>query len=420
MRLLVGLTIVIAAARAAGWVFGRLRQPPVVGEMIAGILLGPSLVGRFAPAISQSIFTPDALRAFGIIGQVGVGLFIFLVAVDLDTSLLRKRSGAAVAVSHASILVPFFLGYAFANLLYPRLAGPHVRFVGFGMFVGVAMAVTAFPVLARILRDHHLEDTALGVLALTVASVDDVTAWTLLAFVAGVVRSSLSEAATVIGWTSVYITVMLFIVRPAVRACCVRYNRADRWSVGAALSIGLASAAIADAIGIHAIFGAFLGGLVMPRLAALRTELRRRLGPVTAAFLPVYFAVTGLRTQIGLVDTWMEWGICAALITLAIAGKFGGTCLGARLADVPWRMALPLGILMNTRGLMELVVLNVGLDLGVISPRLFAMMVVMALATTLITSPLLAWSTAFATPTDIREDVGADEHLAEPEVIGRR
>lgn len=394
-RLLLALVVVTLCARGAGAVCRRIHQPPVIGEVVAGILLGPSLLGLVAPGAMNSLFPPTVVTPLGMIAQLGVILFMFLIGVELNVSVLREQSRSALAISHASIVVPFVLGSALSLYLYPRLSSSSVSFTAFSLFLGVSMSVTAFPVLARILTDRGLHRSRLGVLALTCAAVDDATAWCLLAFVVGVVQARVGGAALTAALTIAYIAVMVWGVRPLVRWMLNRFeavdtNRQNGQSLMAFASVGLLVSCLAtERIGIHAIFGAFLFGALIPHDSRAAETLHVRLYDlVVVLLLPAFFALTGLRTQIGLVEG-AHWVTCGLIVLVAFAGKFGGSSVAARLTGLTWRDAGALGILMNTRGLMELIVLNVGLDLGVISPRLFTMLVIMALVATFATAPIL-------------------------------
>ena len=388
------LIVVVAAARGLGIAFRRLGQPPVIGEVVAGIVLGPSLLGWLWPEGAAALVPPEAAPALRVLAEIGVVLFMFLVGLELDLGLLARRTRATVAVSHASIVVPFLLGATLALWLYPLVGTGDVPFVVFALFLGVAMSVTAFPVLARILRDLGMQRTELGAIALGCAAVDDVTAWILLALVVGVAQASLGDAARTLVLTAAYVLVLITLVRPLVARLVRGLDRQEGMPesmvAGACVAL-LASAFVTEAIGIHAVFGAFALGALVPHDARLAADLERRLGdPVRILLLPAYFAYTGLRTQIGLLAGPTEWALAAAIIAVASLGKFGGSYVAARLTGLAPRPAASLGVLMNTRGLMELVVLNIGLDLGVISPTLFAIMVVMALVTTLATTPVVA------------------------------
>jgi Kef-type K+ transport system membrane component KefB len=391
-HLLLALAAVIVIGRALGSLLQSVGQPPVIGEVLGGIALGPSLLGRIAPGVSAYILPLASASYLSVIAQLGVILYMFLVGLELNGDLLRGRVRAAVATSHASIVAPFVLGSILALQLYPRLSTSDVSFTTFALFMGIAMSITAFPVLARILTDRGMHRTALGAVALTCAAVDDVTAWCLLALVVGVAQARIQDALTVLLLTAAFIATTFLAVRPVIAGLLSRFGDGPpTQQVLAATLAGLLLAALAtERIGIHAVFGAFLFGAVIPHDSNLARVLTARLQDlVTVLLLPAFFAFTGMRTQIGLVSGRSEWLMIGLIILVATAGKFGGTLAAARLTGMGWRHAAGLGILMNTRGLMELIVLNIGLDLAVISPKLFTMMVLMALATTIATTPVL-------------------------------
>ena len=394
LHVLLALVVVIVAARLVGALFRRLAQPPVIGEVIAGILLGPSLLGRIAPEAYALLLPPSVAPFLQVIAQVGVILYMFLVGLELNPVHLRRSPHAALAISHASIVVPFLLGSALALFLYPILATSDVPFTTFALFVGVSMSVTAFPVLARILTDRQMQRSPLGTLALTCAAVDDVTAWCFLAFVVSVVHAEGGSALRTLVLTAAFIGSIFLLVRPALGHVVRRIERAEGPTSQNAMALVfvllLASALATEAIGIHALFGAFLLGAVIPHDSRVAHDLTGRLGDlVVVLLLPAFFAYSGMRTQVQLVSGGLEWALCGVIVAVACVGKFGGSALAARLSGLPWRESSALGILMNTRGLVELIVLNLGLDLGVISPTLFAMLVMMALVTTFVTSPIL-------------------------------
>ena len=387
--LLFDLALIIVLARLLGMAAKRIGQPPVIGEMVAGILLGPSLLGREA---SAWVLPPAVAPYLGVIAQLGVILYMFLVGLELNGGVLREKARATVIIAHTSMVVPFVLGAGLALFLYPRLSDGGVPFTSFALFLGVALAITAFPVLARILTDRRLSRTELGVLALSCAATDDVTAWCLLALVVGVARAEVGGALAVTGLALGYVALMFGAVRPLAARLVRRYEgRPVPAGVFAALLVAVLLSALAtEAIGVHAVFGAFLLGAVIPHDSAVaRTFTRKLEDVVTVLLLPAFFAYTGMRTEIGLVSGLGAWLVCGLITLAATAGKFGGTYAAARLTGLDGRTSAALGVLMNTRGLMELIVLNIGLDLGVISPTLFAMMVLMALATTLMTTPIL-------------------------------
>jgi Kef-type K+ transport system membrane component KefB len=391
-HVLLVLATVIVAGHALGRLFRLLRQPPVLGEVLAGILLGPSLLGRLAPDVYAYLLPAAVAPYLGVLSQLGVVLYLFLVGLELNPAALRAHGPSVVAISHAGIVVPFLLGAALALGLYPRLASGDVPFTSFALFIGVALAVTAFPVLARILADRGLSKTDLGTMALACAAAGDVTAWCLLALVVGVVQARVSGAVLVMALTAGYIVLMFVAVRPlAVRFAASWEGKPPGRGALAVVCVALLLSALAtELIGVHALFGAFLLGAVLPHDSALARECMRQIEDlVVVLLLPAFFAFTGMRTEIGLVAGVGPWLLCGLIVVVATAGKFGGTLAAARLVGLGWRPATALGALMNTRGLMELIVLNVGYDLGVISPTLFAMLVLMALATTLATGPAL-------------------------------
>jgi Kef-type K+ transport system membrane component KefB len=395
--LILQIGTILIVARLVGWLFGKLHQPRVVGEMLAGILLGPSLLGWLAPGISAAIFPPDSLGHLNSLSQVGLLIFMFLVGLELDLGHLRELGRAAVMTSQVSIIVPFILGSAFALYLYPRLSDPSVHFTGFALFMGAAMSVTAFPVLARILTERDMFRTRVGSVAIACAAVDDVTAWCILAGIVVIVRASSMELPVwqIVVGLAVFVLLMGFVVRPALRRLEMVYEKRGHLTqdlIAVILLVVLASGWITESLGVHALFGAFLAGVIMPRHPKLSGELSQKFEAlIVVLLLPIYFALTGLRTSIFLISGAQMWLYCAVIIVLAVIGKLGGSMLSARLNGMTWREAAAVGILMNTRGLVELVILNIGLDLGILSPPLFSIMVLMALVTTLMTTPLLTW-----------------------------
>lgn len=393
LHVLLALPVVIVAARCLGLVFKRFGQPAVIGEVVAGILLGPSLMGRVWPEASAFLLPPDVAPLLSIIAQVGVVLYMFLVGLELNPTYMRKSPHAALAISHASIVAPFLLGASFALYLYPHFSTNDVPFTVFALFLGVSMSVTAFPVLARILTDRRLTQTRLGSIAITCASVDDVTAWCLLAFVVGVAQAKVDGSINTIAYALAYIAFVLVVVRRLARWVATKTDHLPELTQGwmAVIFVTfLLSAFATEWIGIHALFGAFVVGAVIPHDSLIARDLRKRLEDlVVVLLLPAFFAYTGLRTQIGLVSTGTEWLMVGVIIAIASLGKFGGSFAAARLAGMSWRDSSAIGILMNTRGLMELIVLNIGLDLKVLSPTLFAMLVLMAIVTTIMTTPVL-------------------------------
>jgi Kef-type K+ transport system membrane component KefB/nucleotide-binding universal stress UspA family protein len=397
LLLILQIGVVLVAARLCGLLFRRIRQPQVVGEMAAGILLGPSLLGWVAPDASAFLFPPQSLAHLNTLSQVGLVLFMFLVGLEFDPKLLRGRGHAAVVTSHVSIIAPFFLGSILALHLYPQLSDSSVSFQGFALFMGAAMSVTAFPVLARILAERNLMRTKVGAVTIACAAVDDVTAWSILAVVIALVRTDALEAPlwVTLAGSLAYVAAMLLVVRPALRRLEAAYHHRGGLTqdmLALVLLLALASAWTTEWLGIHALFGAFLFGAVMPKDRGLVHDIGAKLEDLTVVFLlPLFFANAGLRTSIGLVSSPEMWSFFGLIMLVAVAGKFGGSTLSARITGLSWREAGALGVLMNTRGLMELVILTIGLEIGVISPALFTMMVMMALVTTAMTTPVLQW-----------------------------
>jgi Kef-type K+ transport system membrane component KefB len=392
LHVLLAMIVVAGVAQVTGTLFARVRQPAVVGEMIAGVLLGPSLFGRVAPAAARFLFPTGIVPALRGVAQLGVVLFMFLVGLELDMRRLGARTRAALTMALAGIVVPLGLGAGVALWLSPVLA-PSVDRLLFTAFFAIAMSVTAFPVLARIVAERRLSRSPLGIMALTCAAMGDVTAWCLLAIVVSLASGKHGSGLATLGLTAAYVGAMLVVVRPLTQRLAARQETAERLSrrTVATLFLGLLlSALVTEWIGIHALFGAFLLGAVVPSETQLARQLTDKLEDlVGVVLLPVFFAFTGIRTDLHLVSGLQAWLLCALILSVAFLGKLGGVSVTARLLGVSWRHAAALGVLMNTRGLMELVVLNVGLDLGIVSPSLFAMMVVMAFVTTLAAGPLL-------------------------------
>jgi len=392
--LLTQIIVILIIAGLFRRLFRAIHQPPVMGEMIAGIVLGPSVLGFIYPDALTFLFPASSLETLRLLSQIGVVLFMFIVGMELNVQHLREKGSAAVMISHASIIVPFLLGSALSLFLYRDFAPAGTSFNAFALFIGVAMSITAFPVLARILEDRNLTQTTLGSIALTCAAVDDVTAWCILALVIALVKSTgLGSSALTIGLTLVFAVVMILLVRPQLARVIKEPDSQQhrRRLIPIILAFVLGCALITETIGIHALFGAFIAGVVMPPSTEFRIFLKDKLEAFSAyALLPLFFAFTGLRTQVSLLNDWHGWLMCAVIILVAIAGKLGGSMLMSRWTGMTWTQSFSIGVLMNTRGLVELVVLNIGYDLGILSGRIFAMMVLMALVTTFMTGPLLA------------------------------
>lgn len=395
-RLLLAIIVIIVLARIVGSIVRRFNQPQVVGEIVAGIMLGPSLLGAVSPAAQAFLFPEEILPFLDLLANVGLIFFMFLVGLELDVRLIRGRGHAAVWVSHASIIAPFLSGVALALVLFPILGGEDASFASFALFIGASMSITAFPVLARILTERGLYKTPLGAVTLTCAAVDDVTAWCLLAVVVTIAQATgLLGAGATIAFSILFIAGMILVVRPLLQRLATYHEDRGQLSgtILAALFAGIVlSALITDRIGIHVIFGAFLFGAVMPHRPAFVEELTGKVEDFSVLFLlPIFFAYSGLRTEIGLLGSDPQlWLITLAILAVAIVGKWGGSALAGRMVGLEWRESSALGVLMNCRGLTELIILNIGLQLGVLPPALFAMLVIMAVVTTVMTEPLLS------------------------------
>jgi Kef-type K+ transport system membrane component KefB len=393
--LLLQICVVVGTARLFGWLFRILHQPQVIGEMVAGISLGPSLLGWIAPQPSSLLFPSESLGFLSAISQVGIVLFMFLIGLELNLSLLKKTGHTAVVTSITSIIAPFLLGFFVALYLHSELSGERVHIIHFAIFMGAAMSVTAFPVLARILIERNLFHTRVGAIAIASAAVDDVMAWCFLAVSfllvrgGGVVTQMLFTLISLL----LFVGVMLFAIRPLLRKLESHYKEKRTISQGILtliILLVLTSALLTEWIGIHALFGAFLVGAIMPKGEEFVHELSSKFEDITIVlFLPIFFAFTGLKTTIGLLTDGNLWGYCLLIISIAIIGKLGGAMFASRATGLAWREAGAVGILLNTRGLVELIILNIGLDAGIISPTVFTIMVLMALVTTGITTPLL-------------------------------
>lgn len=392
--LILQIITIIVTARIFAFFAKKIGQPTVIGEIVAGILLGPSFVGHYLPEFSTFLFPKQSLSNLQFFSQIGLILFMFIIGMELDLKVLKKKAHEAVMISHASIIFPFLLGVGLAYYMYLNYAPENVNFLSFALFIGISMSITAFPVLARIVQERQLTKTKIGAIAITCAAVDDVTAWCILAAVIAVVKagSVVSSFYTVL-MAVLFVLLMLKIVRPFLKRIGDIYSSQDTLSkpvVAIFFVTLLLSSFLSEIIGIHALFGAFLAGVIMPQNLHFRNIFIEKVEDISVVLLlPLFFVLTGLRTQIGLLNDLEQWKTCALIIAVAITGKFLGSTLAAKYTKLNWKDSLTIGALMNTRGLMELVVLNIGFDLGLLSPQVFAMMVIMALFTTFMTGPAL-------------------------------
>jgi Kef-type K+ transport system membrane component KefB len=394
--LLLQILAIIAFTRCCAKVIRKFGQPEVIGEVIGGILLGPSVLGLLWPAAGALLFPATSLANLGLLSQIGLIVFMFVVGMELDTEILTKKVRSAVLISHTSIILPFLLGSLLSLFLYKDYAPVGVHFTPFCLFMGIAMSITAFPVLARILHERGLSRSPLGTVVLTCAAVDDLTAWCGLAVVAAVSQQgTIATALITVAFCGLHIALMFFVIQPLLRRWInihATKNSHGKGAIAAVLFTVFFSALMTEAIGIHALFGAFLAGIVIPKKSAFRSALLVRLESFsTIILLPLFFALSGLRTQISVLNDPASWILCGIVILVAITGKFIGSAAAARWSGSTWRESLAIGALMNTRGLVELVALNIGYDLGIITPTIFTIMVLMALVTTLMTGPLLSF-----------------------------
>jgi Kef-type K+ transport system membrane component KefB len=392
--LLAQIVMIILVARLFGWVFKKIGQPTVIGEIIAGIVLGPSLLGLYFPGFSATLFPIESLGNLKFLSQIGLILFMFVIGMELDIKVLKNKASEAVVISHASIVIPFALGIGLSYFVFNRFAPEGVQFLSFSLFMGIAMSITAFPVLARIVQERDIHKTKLGAIVITCAAADDITAWCLLAVVIAIVKAGdFISSLYVISLAVIYVLAMIFIVKPFLKRIGDLYGSRD--SIGKpVLAIFflflILSSYATEVIGIHALFGAFMMGSIMPDIAKFRMIFIEKVEDVAVILLlPLFFVFTGLKTEIGLINDPYLWKVTGAIIMVAVAGKFLGSALAAKFVGQNWKDSLTIGALMNTRGLMELIVLNIGLELNVLTPEVFTMMVIMALVTTFMTGPAL-------------------------------
>lgn len=383
VRILLAVVVVIVSVRLVGWVIAKIGQPRVLGEIVAGILLGPSLLGLLLPGVAGYLFPQPVVTALQTLAQLGLVMFMFLVGMELNIGTLRGQGRKIAVISQASILVPMLLAVPLALWLHPRLGAGADRLT-FCLFLAAAMSITAFPVLARLLRETNLARTRVGSLSLVCAAINDVAAWILLAVVIAITQAAgPADAVLALALSALFVFVMVTVVRPLL----ARAGQLPMWSV---LAVAILSSWITEQIGVHAVFGAFVAGAVMPRMQGWQRTVRRRLESVVSALLlPMFFVIVGLSTQVHKLTSAALWWLALVVVVVAIAGKLGGASIAARLTGAPWAEATTIGVLMNTRGLTEIVFLSIGLELGVISATMFTIMVVMALVTTFMAVPIL-------------------------------
>lgn len=393
--LLMQIIAILFVSRIAGWIFIKIGQPTVIGEILAGILLGPSLLGHFYPETYNFLFAAGSLGNLYILSQVGLVLFMFVIGMELNLGLLKNKMGTTYVISNASIIFPFFLGMLFAYFVFEEFAAGQTDFLSFALFIGISMSITAFPVLARIVQEKGMTRTHIGQISIISAAFNDVTAWCMLAAVIAIAKTgSFVSSLYTIGLSIVYILFMMYAVRPFMKKIGNIYSNSEvlNKSVVAFIFLFLTLSAFAtQMIGIHALFGAFLAGVIMPELPQFRKIIVDKIEDVALTLLlPLFFVYTGLRTEIGLINTPHLWMVTAIMILFAIGGKFVGAGFSAKIMGEKWRDSLSVGVLMNTRGLMEIVVLNIGYEMGILPKPIFVMLVLMALVTTFMTTPMLS------------------------------
>lgn len=393
--LLLQIMAILVVSRFFSFIFVRIGQPTVIGEILAGIVLGPSLLGYYFPEAYNFLFTPASLSNLYILSQLGLVLFMFTIGMELDLNALKNKMGATFVISNASIIIPYFFGMVLAYFVYQEFAAAQTDFLSFALFIGISMSITAFPVLARIVQERGLTKTHLGTISIASAAFNDVTAWCILAAVLAVTKTGdFTSSLFNIGLSVAYVLLMFWIVKPFLRKIGEIYKNSEvvNKSIFAFLILVLImSAYITQLIGIHALFGAFLAGVIMPPLPVFRKLIIDKVEDISLTLLlPLFFVYTGLRTEIGLLNTPYLWWICCIFVLVAVGGKFLGGALSAKVLGESWKDSLSLGVLMNTRGLMELIVLNIGYEMGILPPPIFVMLVIMALVTTFMTSPALS------------------------------
>jgi len=392
--LLLQIIVILLFCRIFSGLFLLIRQPTVIGEIIAGIVLGPSILGHFFPQVAAFLFPPDSLGNISLLSQFGLILFMFVIGMELDLDEVRKKLKETILISHVSTIFPFFLGMLVAYFIYDKYASNQTPFLSFALFIGIALSVTAFPVLARIIQEKGLTKSHLGTISLASAANGDITAWCLLAVVVAIAQTnSLLSAVYNILFSVAYMLAMFLLVRPFLRMVGQVYHNEeviDKRLVAFIFFILTVSAFLTEILGLHALFGAFMAGVVMPADIKFRKIMSEKVEGVSLSlFLPLFFVSTGLKTEIGLLNTPEMWILCGIFILVAVVGKFGSATLTARFVGENWKDSLYIGALMNTRGLMELIILTIGYEMHILTQPVFVMLVLMTLVTTFMTTPLL-------------------------------
>jgi Kef-type K+ transport system membrane component KefB len=393
--LLIQIIVILIVSRFFAWIFKEIGQPTVIGEIVAGIILGPSLLGYFFPDFFQVLFPTKSLDNLNVLSQIGLILFMFIVGMELDLSVLKNRAKETLVISQFSIIFPFALGMILAFFLFQSFSPPGTQFLPYALFIGIAMSITAFPVLARIVRERGMHNSKLGAIIISCAAINDITGWCLLAAVIAITKAgSFTSSIYVILMSILYVLFMIKVVKPFLKQIGDLHSSRENLTkpiVAIFFTTLIISSFATEVIGIHALFGAFIAGTIMPDNAKFRNIFVEKVEDVSLVLLlPLFFVFTGLRTRIGLLNEPYIWEATGLIILVAIVGKFAGSTFAARYVKINWKDSLTIGALMNTRGLMELIVLNIGYELGVLTPEIFAMMVIMALVTTFMTGPALS------------------------------
>ncbi len=393
--LIMQLIVIMVSARIVGYIFQLISQPIVVGEIIAGLILGPSVLGALFPNTFNYLFSPGSIRVLEQFSQLGLIFFMFIIGMELDLQSFRKSANKAFLISTSGIVFPFVSGILLAFYLYGEFHSGDVDFLSFALFMGTTMSITAFPVLARIVQERKLTKLPVGIMAITVAAIGDVVAWCILAIIIAIVKAGdISHSFITIALSVVYILFMFYVIKPVMKRVGQVYASREAMVkpiVAVVFLLILVSSLITEAIGIHALFGAFMAGVVMPENPNFKRVFTEKIEDVSLVILlPLFFVSTGLRTEIGLINSGHLWLICTIITLVAVAGKFGGTLLASRYVGLDWNHSVVLGILMNTKGLMELIILNIGYELGILGPEIFTMLIIMAIVTTILTGPALS------------------------------
>lgn len=392
--LLLQIISILIAVRIFSFLFKYLGQPGVIGEICAGIVLGPSVLGYFFPETFAFLFSPGSLIPLNIISEIGLVLFMFIIGMELDLSIIRKKASETLVISHASIIVPFFLGVVLAYFVFPEFGAAHTTFLPFALFVGISVSITAFPVLARIIQERNLGKTPMGMLAIASAANNDITAWCMLAAIIAIAKAgSVASAGFTLLFAVAYVLFMFLAVKPFMKKIGDIYNSQEvvnKTLVAFIFLVLILSSYITEILGVHALFGAFVAGVIMPDNISFRRVMTEKVEDVAMVlFLPLFFVFTGLRTEIGLLNTPHLWAVCGLFIAVSIVGKMCGAAFSARFVGESWKDSLSIGVLMNTRGLMELIVLNIGYEMGILPSSIYVIFVIMALFTTFMATPSL-------------------------------